>query len=82
MLYLQLKHTIKISNQIEIKGIIINLQKFNDSDYVSLTDIVKGQEDRKHDQPNLIKVFDDSLEINRFSKQMLQDRGELPKEEE
>ena len=34
-----------MSNQIEVKGIIIHLQKFNDSDYVSLTDIVKGQED-------------------------------------
>jgi hypothetical protein len=184
-----------MSNQIEIKGIVINLQRFNDSDYVSLTDIVKGQEDeivsketpthiirywlknlntlefleeweavhnanfkrvqmppfklkylknnktltvktwikeldaigmisksgrygggifahkdialnfcywlnpkfqvwfikkfqqlaeQAHEAENfyLNKVFDDSLEINRFSKQMLQDRGELPKEEE
>ena len=44
-----------MSNKIEVKGIIIHLQKFNDSDYVSLTDIVKGQDNEKtNDKPNLI----------------------------
>lgn len=37
---------------------------------------------KESDNFYLNKVFDNSLEINRFSKQMLQDRGELPEEEE
>ena len=43
-----------MSKKIEIKGIIINLQKINDTDYISLTDIVKGQEDKENDKPNLV----------------------------
>jgi len=44
-------------------------------------DRLKRQEE-KQQSFYLNKIFDDSLQINRFSRQLLQERGELPAEEE